>query len=87
MPKHYESSAALCPFYRMEEKTVIWCEGPSDSVMRLLYEQEDTTEKQKTQFCYHTWTNCPIARMLWAQYADPSELSRFSVPRAFLQGR
>ncbi len=86
MPRHYESSLALCPFYRMEEKTAIWCEGPFDSALQLTFDTEADKAAQRERRCCNAWTECPLARTLWAQYDELSELRRFSRPKKYLRG-
>lgn len=63
MPRQYESSAALCPFYRMESSQEIWCEGWVEGMgVRLQFKQNAL--KYKEEYCRGDWEKCPIAVML-----------------------
>ena len=73
MARHYQSPEAMCPFYRMEERNAIHCEGISpDASMTLQWEKP--ADQYRQRFCYGDWTCCKVARMLWAKYDDPDNL-------------
>lgn len=86
MPRHYESTEAQCPFYRMEERAEIWCEGPGEAVLRLSYPQGSSAARQRAVFCCRDWWLCPVARMLWAQYEGTEHLRAFGHYRSRIRG-
>lgn len=73
MARHYQSPWAMCPFYRMEEKTAIHCEGVEPG-STIILRHEESAEEQKNLYCCADWTACPVARMLWAKYDDPANM-------------
>lgn len=69
MPRHYESSAALCPFYRGEATTLQFCEGfEAVSSVRLSFRNEKSAKKHKSKFCRDEWKDCPLAMSLINNY-------------------
>lgn len=63
MPRQYESSNALCPFYRMESTREIWCEGWLEGMnVRISFIR--SAHDFKTEFCRAAWEQCPVAMML-----------------------
>ena len=66
MPYRYESSAARCPFYRMEDPKSIYCEGlrPGWGIIYTKDGHEGTAKAYKKKFCYKAWDECSIAKML-----------------------
>ena len=71
MSYHYESPNAVCPFYRMEHQRFIYCEGLTKDWGLVLENGSVQEAKQyKRDRCYCHWIQCPIAKMLWAQYDD-----------------
>ena len=73
MARQYMTPEAQCPFYRMEEKTAIHCEGiMPGSTIRLFIKK--APEEYRRRHCRGAWTKCPIARMLWSLHDDPKNL-------------
>jgi len=69
MPKHYVSTEAQCPFYHQEDTDTVWCEGPSDEwSLCQVFEDHQQAELHIENHCHGDWTQCRIARMLWAQH-------------------
>lgn len=65
MPRHYESSAAVCPFYRGEENTELFCDGFSPGMsINLNFTSEDRARKIKLKYCRWRWQDCPLAKTL-----------------------
>ncbi len=65
MPRHYESSAAVCPFYHGEETTDLFCDGFSPGMsINLSFTSENAAKKIKLRYCRSNWTQCPLAKML-----------------------
>lgn len=71
--RHYQSPEAMCPFYRMEERTAIHCEGVSPGAT-LTLQWKSSADQYRQQYCYGDWTRCKIARALWEGYDDPGYL-------------
>ena len=66
MPRYYESSAALCPFYRMEDPKSVICEGfgPKWTIKLSKDGKGGSAGGFKRKFCYDRWDECPISKML-----------------------
>ena len=66
MSRHYMSSNAVCPFYREEASTAVYCEGTVEgSTLRLGFQSGEAACSYKALHCRGRWRDCPIARMLW----------------------
>lgn len=70
MARRYESTQALCPFYKGEEKTTIYCEGVAPGVTTMLAFGRDAKDYKKS-FCRSDWHQCKVAMML-SQEEDTS---------------
>lgn len=69
MPRHYESSAAVCPFYKMEDTTDLFCDGFSPGMsINLNFTSERAATRFKLRYCRHQWQNCPLAKTLTQCY-------------------
>ena len=70
MARHYESSNAVCPFYRMEDPKAVYCEGINPGwTIRLSKDGKSGSAKGfKRKLCYNLWEQCPIAQMLQRIY-------------------
>lgn len=69
MPRHYESSAAVCPFYNGEETTDLFCDGFSPGMsINLSFKSEKSAKRIKAQYCRAHWNSCPLAQMLVRQH-------------------
>ncbi len=67
MGRHTVSYEAQCPFYRAEERNMIYCEGVEDnSSIHTAF--AGSAEKYKTRYCCGDWEKCRIAKMLWSKY-------------------
>lgn len=64
MARHYVNPAVLCPFYRMEDKTRIYCMGVEDEALSIQSWREDAAA-YKNRFCKSAWSRCPVAKMLF----------------------
>lgn len=85
MPRHYESSEALCPFYKREEGSQIWCDGPNGcTYIALSFREHHEADKHKKQFCRCFWTKCPLAIMNWSLFEDVSFLADFKKPKKYV---
>ena len=67
MSKHFVSFEAKCPFYKEEDRNIIYCEGLTDS-SRIHNAFSSDAAGYKEQFCCDRWEDCRIAKMLWAKY-------------------
>ena len=70
MSRQYVSTAALCPFYQMENAKSITCEGPGPGwTIRVSKDGNSGNAKDfKRKNCYDQWEQCPIAKMLQERY-------------------
>lgn len=65
MPRHYESSAAVCPFYNGEGTTNLFCDGFSPGMsINLSFKDEKGARKIKERYCRSEWMSCPLAKLL-----------------------
>ena len=67
MSRHFVSFEAQCPFYREEDRNVIYCEGVTDG-SRIHNAFSRGAEKFKSEYCRDGWEKCTIAKMMWAKY-------------------
>ena len=67
MPRHHVQTSTICPFYRGEEKTTIYCEGVEPGVQTILAFGRDARD-YKRAFCRKDWDECRIAKMLAEKY-------------------
>ena len=60
----------MCPFYRMENSTGIFCEGigPKWTIHMSKAGKGGSARGYKKRFCYDRWQGCPIAEMLQKKY-------------------
>ena len=65
--KHFVSFEALCPFYKEEDRNVIYCEGLTKK-SRIHNAFSTDARPFKKKYCCGGWKSCPIAIMLWAKY-------------------
>ena len=70
MARQYVSTAALCPFYQMEDAKSIVCEGvgPGWTIKISRDGQSGNAKDYKRRFCYDQWEQCPVAKMLQENY-------------------
>lgn len=63
--KYYTSTKAICPFYKHENRLVIFCQGIADeSVLHLAFPKPSSCYDFKEKYCRNQHTKCPIAQML-----------------------
>lgn len=63
--KKYISTKAVCPFYKYEKKSVIYCEGVFEgSVIHLAFSRPSVCFNYKKTYCKENYAACPIAIML-----------------------
>ena len=63
--KHYNSAKAICPFYKHENRNVIYCEGIKDgTVTHIAFANPSECLSYKKQHCRCNHTQCNISKML-----------------------
>jgi hypothetical protein len=63
--KRYTSLKAVCPFYKHENRQVIFCEGiGEDSVIHLAFANPSDCLSHKKRYCRCSHTECSISKML-----------------------
>ena len=67
MGRHYESYEAQCPFYKAEDKNIIYCEGVQAN-SRIHNAFPGTAAAYKKEYCCKNWESCIIAKALWSKY-------------------
>ena len=71
MARHYESSAATCPFYRGEGRMILYCEGVANGCStHLAFALAQSAAEYKEAFCRKDWHECKIAQTLWSIYEN-----------------
>ena len=67
--KGWESTGALCPFYKREEQFKIYCEGVErNSSIQLGFGTPQNKQKHSAKYCGKNWEECIIARALKTKY-------------------
>ena len=67
MGRHYRDYNTQCPFYKQEDKNMIYCEGVTDnSTIHLAFPCSATNYKK--EYCSCNWEKCLIAKALWTKY-------------------
>lgn len=67
MGRHFVSYEAQCPFYKAEDKNIIYCEGVEES-SSIHNAFPGSAAKYKARYCCADWESCLIAKMLWSKY-------------------
>ena len=63
--KRYTSNKSICPFYKYENRNVIYCEGIKEgSVLHLAFANPSDCLSHKKQFCRCNYSQCPISILL-----------------------
>ena len=59
------SSRILCPFYRLQDRASIGCEGPFEGAnITLRFENQTEKNRQREIFCEHQYRRCEIYRCI-----------------------
>lgn len=69
MARYNVSSEAICPFYKGENRSIIYCEGVQDnSSIQLAF--PGSARKYRNDYCCESagWKRCLIAQTLWRKY-------------------
>lgn len=63
--KHRVDAIVKCPYYKFEDRQVIYCEGPQDgTATHLAFSTAPKLREYKGQYCKGCWKKCPLAEML-----------------------
>ena len=71
--KYYVSKAAVCPFYKQEEKTKVRCCGYEKGVhMHLVFADQEKKMVHKRRFCEHIkgYLKCPYYSVAAKQFEE-----------------
>lgn len=71
MPKQYENKGIICPFYKCEEGTNIFCEGFCKSTrLHISFSNYATFKMHREVHCksFDGWEKCPIFPVINKQY-------------------
>ena len=67
MGRHFVSCEAQCPFYKAEDRNIIYCEGVKDN-SSIHNAFPGNAAEYKKEFCCDDWESCLIAKALWSKY-------------------
>lgn len=63
--KRFASTKVICPFYKYENRFVIFCQGiEEDTVLHLAFPKPSSCFEFKERYCRKNHTACPIHKML-----------------------
>ena len=69
--KHKVSSNIMCPFYKCEERQVLYCEGLySGTSIHLGFSYPAALSEYRDTYCRENYNECRIAKMLFAMWED-----------------
>ena len=70
----YESSSAVCPFYKEEidNRRKIVCEGiTSNSLLHVCFQTRPSADKYKTKYCYsYNYKKCKVCSLLESKHEE-----------------
>lgn len=67
--KHRSDVFVKCPYYKGEEKQMIFCEGVQDgSALHLAFDTNPHLKEYKNRFCKEYYNRCLVAGMLNRKY-------------------
>lgn len=62
--KHRQDVLVKCPYYKGEEKQMIFCEGVQEgSAIHLAFGSSTNLKEYKNHFCKGCWSQCRLAEM------------------------
>ena len=65
----YRDPYVQCPFYDVEEKQKVICEGvPGSARLHVTFQTDGQKKCYKGRLCKSDWKSCMIARMLEEKY-------------------
>lgn len=69
MGKHYSDTKVLCPYYKHENPSVIFCESPiSNTVLHLAFANRTKAMEHKNAFCRGCYEKCLLGRWISEYY-------------------
>lgn len=69
--RKYTSDAAICPWYKSEEKQIIYCEGfVEDSVVHQAFSHPQAKADYSERFCEGDYAKCCIAAQHEREFND-----------------
>lgn len=75
--KHRMSNNVICPYYRCEERQVIYCEGVEpNTAIHLAFAIPPQLKDYKKAYCEKAYNYCLIADMLNRKWDDAPEGGR-----------
>lgn len=75
--KHQVCASAICPFYKHETPSTIYCEGVEDmTVIHLAFADRSDCAAYKRRFCRTGYGDCLIMRMLARKEKDNGRLKK-----------
>ena len=67
--KHRQDVLVKCPYYKGEEKQMIFCEGVQEgSAIHLAFDTSPNLKEYKNRFCKRCYNQCLVAEMLNRKY-------------------
>lgn len=62
--KHRQDVLVKCPYYKFEERQMIFCEGVQDgTAIHLAFDTSPNLKDYKNRFCKRCWGECILAQM------------------------
>lgn len=75
--KHQVCALAICPFYKHETPSTIYCEGVADlTVIHLAFADRSDAAAYKRKYCRAGYSDCLIMRMLARKEKDNDRLKK-----------
>jgi hypothetical protein len=67
--KHRADVLVKCPYYKGEEKQMLFCEGVQEgSAIHLAFDTNPNLKEYKNRFCKRCYNQCLVAGMLNRKY-------------------
>ena len=67
--KHRQDVLVKCPYYKGEEKQMLFCEGVQEgAAIHLAFDTSPNLKDYKSHFCKRCYNQCLIAEMLNRKY-------------------
>lgn len=65
MPKRNVNAYVLCPYYKCDERQMIYCEGiEENSAIHMAFSTPQQRKEYENQYCKQCWAGCMIAGAL-----------------------
>ena len=67
----YSNVDILCPFFKLQTKTWLTCEGFfGDSSIGLSFASEKEKDRHKRRYCCRDYQSCPLAKADYEKYRE-----------------